>query len=129
MYNIFTAGHTLREDLGKSSKFIDDEIVVVSATPNRIQQTILEKIELKRKSFKDMGMVMEETKTDVVILSANLNSIKSPNEDITPKNCIKYLGYYICSKQIHIEKCFGIVVLSPIVLRPSWKKHCYDWVL
>ena len=95
MYNISTAGHTLIDELGKSTKFIDDEVVVVSATPNRIQQTILEKIEQNRESFKEMGMVMERTKTEVVILNANLSSIKSPTGDIILKTSIKYLGYYI----------------------------------
>ena len=77
--------------------------MVVSTTPNRIQQTILEKIEQKGRSVKDMCMVMEETETEVAILNTNINSIKSRNGNITPKTSIKYLGYYLQSN-LKIDK-------------------------
>ena len=35
LYNISTAGHTLPSDLQNSAKYMDDEIVVVSATPQQ----------------------------------------------------------------------------------------------
>ena len=67
--------------------------MVVAATPDKIHQTIVEKINQKRKNFNDMGMTMEESKTEVLIVNGSQNIIKSSNGDISPKASIKFLGY------------------------------------
>ena len=54
-------------------------------------------------------MVMEETKTEVAILNANINAIKSRNGNITPKTSIKYLGYYLQSN-LKIDKTVDALV-------------------
>ena len=42
-----------------------------------------------------MGMIMEESKTEVLIVNGSQNIIKSPSGDISPKASIKSLGYHV----------------------------------
>ena len=83
--------------------------MVVSATPNRTHQTIVEKINQKRKSFNDMGMNMEESKTKVLIVNGSQSIMKSPTGDISPKASIKSLGYHV-QTNLKIEKTVKVLV-------------------
>ena len=109
LYKISTAEHTLPSDLWKSAKYIDDERVVVAATPDRTQQAIIEKIDQKRKCFSAMGMVMEESKTDVLIGNGSQSMIKSLNGNITQKASTKFFGYQLQSN-LKVEKTVNPLV-------------------
>ena len=40
-------------------------------------------------------MVTEESKTEVLMINKNIDIIKSPHGDITPKDSIKFLGHQL----------------------------------
>ena len=56
-----------------------------------------------------MGMVMEETKTKVLIVNGSQSIIKSPTGDITPKASIKFLGYHM-QNNLQIEKSINALI-------------------